>query len=142
RAGIRGGTRAGTFWGEIVRSAAMFKSFGVTFALLYGARFWRAWSSNKAAGAGYAAAVLATTTMGGALSVWLKDIVAGRDPRPIHDEDGSSLPFMGAALLQGGGFGIYGDFLFADLNRYGGGITGTLTGPVVERLNTLRELTF
>ena len=26
--------------------------------------------------------------------------------------------FWGAAFLQGGGMGLYGDFLFADLNRY------------------------
>ncbi|MBT26811.1 MAG: hypothetical protein CML60_10520 [Rhodobacteraceae bacterium] len=36
-----------------------------------------------------------------------------------------------AALAQGGGLGIFGDFLFSEKNRFGGGIEKTLAGPQV-----------
>jgi len=129
---MRGNTRPGTLWGEIVRSAGMFKSFAVTFALLYGSRAYREFGAGVAAGAKYTSAIFLTTALGGAVSLWLKDIVAGRDPRPIFGKDGNPMAFAGQAFMQGGGFGIVGDFLLGDLNRYGGGPAQTLSGPVVE----------
>ncbi len=33
--------------------------------------------------------------------------------------------------MRGGGVGLFGDFLFADQNRYGGGIVNSLAGPVL-----------
>ena len=36
-----------------------------------------------------------------------------------------------AAFLQGGGAGIYGDFIFGEMrNRFGGGVLNTVAGPV------------
>ncbi|MGE0212288.1 MAG: hypothetical protein AB7S41_11385 [Parvibaculaceae bacterium] len=131
----RGENRPGTIVGEIRRSAAMFKSFAVTFALLYGGRLAREWSASRARGAAYAGAILATTTLGGALAMWTKDVINGRDPRPLNSKT------MAAAMLQGGGLGIYGDFLFSDVNRFGGGFDQMLLGPVVERAGTVRDLT-
>lgn len=141
RAAFVGTDQPGTFWGAIKRSAAMFKSFPTTFAYLYGSRFWYSYARSKAAGAAYAGALLTTTTLGGMLAIWLKDVVAGRDPRPIYDEEGSPLKFMGSAFLQGGGFGLFGDFLFADINRFGGGFGETLAGPLVGTATDLWNLT-
>ena len=141
RSFTRGATRPGTLWGEIVRSAGMFKSFAVTYALLYGSRAYRQFGAGLAAGAGYASAILLTTTLGGALSLWMKDIIAGRDPRPIGGKDGNPMGFVGQAFMQGGGFGIFGDFLLADLNRYGGGLAGTLGGPIAELGTDFTNLT-
>lgn len=141
RAAFIGTDQPGTFWGEMKRSAAMLKSFSITYLMLFGGRLWSEWARSKAAGAAYAATLLATTTLGGAVSLWLKDVAAGRDPRPLVDENGNPLPFFGAAFLQGGGFGILSDFLFADINRYGGGFAATLGGPVVGRANDLWNLT-
>jgi hypothetical protein len=39
--------------------------------------------------------------------------------------------FAMAALFQGGGLGIFGDFFNAETSRVGGGIAETLAGPVV-----------
>lgn len=141
RAMTRMGSKPGTLWGEVVRSAAMFKSFAVTYMLLYGSRAWREFGRSKAAGARYAASVTLTTAMGGAVSLWLKDIVAGRDPRPIMGKDGNPLPFAGAAFMQGGGFGIMGDFLLGDLNRYGGGLSSMIGGPVADTATDFTNLT-
>ncbi|HYC63491.1 MAG TPA: hypothetical protein VEC14_02075, partial [Reyranellaceae bacterium] len=61
---------------------------------------------------------------------------AGRDPRDMATPE-----FWGGALLQGGALGIWGDFLFSDLNRMGGGIVSTIAGPLAGRLDDLRNLT-
>jgi len=41
-----------------------------------------------------------------------------------------------ASLLQAGGLGIYGDLLFSDVNRFGGGIGTTVAGPLGQRFDT------
>ncbi len=127
--------KPGTLWGEMQRSFAMFKSFPMTYGFLWGARLWRETVNAPARGAAYAGALLTMTGLGGMMSLWLKDIAAGRDPRPV------SVKMAAAALLQGGGIGIWGDFLFADLNRYGGGIATQLGGPLAERGTGLINLT-
>lgn len=133
----RGGTADGEFW----RSAAMYKSFSVTFALLYGSRLIRtAYERGAVSAAAYAGAILFTSSLGGAAAIWLKDVTAGRDPRPIGSGVDAA-KFFGAAALQGGGLGIWGDFLFSDLNRYGGSFGKTLAGPMVERGSGILNLT-
>ena len=42
--------------------------------------------------------------------------------------------FLVAAAQQGGGLGIYGDFLFSDQNRFGSSVWETLGGPKVDVL--------
>lgn len=137
--------RPGTFIGEVLRSFSQFKSFGAVFMILHGARVARAAIGGHAAGgvmsgvtaaAPYAGALLISTTLFGALALQLKQTAAGREPRDPTDAD-----FWGAALLQGGGLGIYGDFLFSNINRYGGGFSTTLAGPVVQRANDIWNLT-
>ncbi len=130
-------SRPGTFVGEVLRSFTQFKSFGAVFMILHGARThamiaggdWK----NAAA---YAGSLLVSTTLFGAAALQLKQAAAGREPRPVNDAS-----FWGAALLQGGGLGIYGDFLFSQVNRYGGGFSTTLAGPLVQRANDLWNLT-
>jgi len=43
--------------------------------------------------------------------------------------------------LQGGGLGIYGDFMFGNVNRFGGGLAETVAGPVVGFASDLQKLT-
>lgn len=137
RTAIVGEGRPGTLHGEVQRSFAQFKSFGAVYAMTHGLRVAMMVNSGmRAKGAGYAGALLLTTTLFGALALQLKQIAAGRDPREMD-----SAEFWGAATLQGGGLGLYGDFLFADLNRYGGGFAKSLAGPMVERLSDVWTLT-
>lgn len=129
--------RAGTLMGEASRNFAQFKSFSVAVMLLHGGQVMRELAAgNKVRGAAYAGGLLITSTLLGALALQLKEIAGGRDPR-----DMASWGFWGAALLQGGGLGIYGDFLFSGVNRFGGGLTGTIAGPLVGRLDQLRNRT-
>jgi hypothetical protein len=53
-----------------------------------------------------------------------KDLLKGREPRPLDDPATWS-----AALVQGGGAGILGDFLMGEYNRFGQSLSTTLAGP-------------
>jgi hypothetical protein len=130
----------GTFWGEITRSFAQFKSFGAVFVFLNGMRYIPMIAAKDgkiaARGAAYAGALLLGTTVAGAISIQLKQLAQGRDPRAMN-----SKAFWGAAMLQGGGLGIFGDFMFSDVNRFGGGFPTTLAGPTVQHLWDIWTLT-
>jgi hypothetical protein len=44
-------------------------------------------------------------------------------------------------MAQGGGAGIYGDFLFGEVrNRFGGGLLSTLAGPTLGTIEDLADL--
>ncbi|WP_127523670.1 hypothetical protein [Mesorhizobium sp. Z1-4] len=127
----------GTLWGEVLRSFAQFKAFGSAVIFLHGARTHRLLAQRGVMkGAAYAGSVLFSTTLVAGLALQLKQIAAGRDPRDMQDPK-----FWTAAMLQGGGLGIYGDFMFAELNRYGGGLMTTLGGPLFGKANDFRNLT-
>lgn len=129
--------RPGSFIGEITRNFAQFKTFGVAVMMLHGGRVAREIGAGRGAqGALYAGSLLITGTLLGALALQLKEVAGGRDPRDVKDP-----AFWFAAMLQSGGLGIYGDFLFAGVNRFGGGLTGTVAGPLVGRLDQLRNRT-
>lgn len=127
----------GTIAGEALRSFFQFKSFGAVFVLLHGQRMHNMIAGGSyAAGAAYAGSLLLSTTLFGGVAQQLKQVAAGREPR-----DPTSADFWGAALLQGGGLGIYGDFLFSNVNRYGGGFSSTIGGPLVQRASDFWNLT-
>lgn len=69
--------------------------------------------------------LLALSTVGGALRMAVNDAAVGRPQR-----DYANPVTLLAALAQGGGLGIYGDFLFGETSRLGSGLIGTLAGPV------------
>lgn len=114
----------GTWLGEVGRSTLLFKSFGVSVMLRQGAQIL---AMQPAVAARYAAGLFIGTTLAGGIAMQLKSLAAGRDPRPMDDGN-----FWWAAALQGGGFGIFGDFLFAAENRAGSGFAQTLAGPIVD----------
>jgi hypothetical protein len=141
RSAIIGTNQPGTFTGELLRSGGQFKGFGVGFMMLHGERIFRDLAGeNKARGAVYAGALLITATLFGGLALQLKEIANGRDPRRM-DMSKYGAKFWGSALLQGGGLGIYGDFLFSDVNRFGGSLAATIAGPMAGRIDDLRRLT-
>ena len=115
--------KAGTILGEVERSVMMYKSFPISMAYTHIGRILR--QDGVKGKAAYTAQLVILTTMMGGLAMQLKDISKGRDPRAVDNAD-----FWMQALAQGGGFGIYGDFLLSDTSRYGQSITTTLAGPV------------
>lgn len=124
RAAFNSKLERGTWLGELGRSALLFKSFGVSVILRQGQQIL---AMQPGTAARYAGGLIIGTTLAGGIAMQLKALAAGRDPRPMEDDG-----FWYAAMLQGGGFGIFGDFLFAAENRAGSGFAQTLAGPIVD----------
>lgn len=122
------GTKAGTIEGEAFRFVTMFKSFPVTMITTHA---YRALAGEAGEGGmsrmSYTANLLAWTTILGGVAYQAKEISKGREPRSMDEPE-----FWAQAMLQGGGLGIFGDFLLSDQNRYGGSLAQTLGGPVVQ----------
>lgn len=132
RAFMRRGTPAGSAVGEALRFMWQFKSFGVTVISkvmgrqLYGkgARTFReAMMSGQGHNMGMVNLVVMSTFVG-MLTYAAKEVMKGRKPPDFTDPK----TFI-AGALQGGGMGIYGDFLFGETNRYFGGMAETVLGP-------------
>jgi polyhydroxyalkanoate synthesis regulator phasin len=123
----------GTWMGEIVRNAVLFKSFGISMLMTHGARMMEQKGFNRLK---YAAGLTITTTLMGALAMQLKDISKGEDPRPMGDPR-----FWGQAMLQGGGLGIFGDFITSTESRFGSGLGETVAGPVVGLASDVADAT-
>lgn len=128
RAWISSVAPRGTVIGELAKSVLLFKSFGISLLLQHGARTMQLAGTQRLR---YAGGLVIGTTAMGALAIWLKDIAAGRDPRSAQGD------FIWQALIQGGGFGIFGDFVRSAENRAGGGIAGTLAGPLASDVQDL-----
>ncbi|WP_312388588.1 hypothetical protein [Stutzerimonas nitrititolerans] len=141
---MRRGTQPGTVAGEFLRFVGQFKAFPVAVLQksigrelygrgykpsAYGAGVGRellqAMRSGNGEKLGVAQLMLWTTLFGyGAMSA--KDLLKGREPRPADDPK-----TWVAAMLQGGALGLYGDFMFGEANRFGGGLTQSLSGPTL-----------
>ena len=140
------GTRPGTMEGELLRFIGQFKSFSLAVVVkllgreLYGrgapvdATFFQALRSGNGEMLGLANLIL-TSALFGYGSMVAKDLVKGRTPRPPL-----SPATWGAALAQGGGLGIYGDFLFGQANRFGGGLVQTAAGPTLGTAEDVKTL--
>jgi hypothetical protein len=132
RAMINSVAPRGTLIGEISRSALLFKSFGISMLIKQGQRIMEQSAGNAAR---YAAGLVIGTTLMGAMAAQLKLLSSGKDPRPMDDP-----AFWGAATLQGGGFGIFGDFLSSTQNRFGGGLSQTLAGPLAQDIQGVADI--
>ncbi|WP_338577795.1 hypothetical protein V8J38_02755 [Brevundimonas olei] len=132
--------RAGSFWGELQRSTGMFKGFTATLWSLYSheiALQARAAGGNAwLAGGSMAAQAVIFLTIGGAVNIQLREMAKGNDPRPMDDAK-----FWGAALAQGGGLGIFGDFLYAAQARNGKSAPVAAFGPVGQLASDAWNLT-
>lgn len=140
RATITQGHQAGTWGGEIGRSLMLFKSFPAAIITRNIDRInLLSRTKGTAAAFRYSVSLLASMTLIGALSIELKDMVQGKDPR-----DATTPKFWGAAFAQGGGLGIFGDMLYTGLggNSRGGQTNWTnLAGPIAGTAADLGNVT-
>lgn len=134
RAAILGGTRPGTLWGEAGRYLAQFKMWPLAaMNQVIGREIYTSLSKGEAT---WNLGIMAALSMSaGYVRMSVNDLATGRPVRnPLDPRT------MAAALAQGGGVGILGDFLFGETNRMGGGIIGTLGGPVASDADSLVKL--
>jgi hypothetical protein len=121
--------RPGTAGGEAIRFIMQFKGFPTVFTqrvlgrALYGHRN----GAGMAERLPHIGALIAGTTVAGYMSMTLKDMMRGYWP-PRNPADPKV--FL-AAMAQGGAAGLYGDFLFSQVNRFGGGVLETVAGPTI-----------
>jgi hypothetical protein len=125
RAAITFGTAPGSLPGEAMRFMAQFKLWGFAAARQGFGREVLGGQSRGAMASGIAQLALSTTMLG-YVAMTLKGLARGMAPRPPND-----LKTWMAALIQGGGFGIMGDYLFGEYNRLGGSFGEGLLGPVL-----------
>lgn len=128
RAMMIGDSKPGTLGGETRRAVSMYRSFPSTFVMMHFSRAAaRGWDGTRLA---HSALAFTTMTMLGILSMQTKEIVAGRDPLSLDPTTGNGLRAWGKGMLQGGGFGVFGDILFLDQTKNGNSWAATLAGPL------------
>lgn len=132
------GQRPGTLGGEAVRFVMQFKGYPMAFMTRTMGRaiFGQRQDATVAARAAHIGSLLAGLMVAGYMSMVAKDMLKGYWP-PRNPGDPRTIL---AAWQQGGGLGIYGDFLFSKVNRFGGGLTETLAGPAIGSVADLANI--
>lgn len=143
RAFMLRGTQPGTVPGEMLRFIGQFKSFPVALVQstlgreVYGRGYDTLGDylkNGKGDMVGLATFIALSTAMGYS-AMAAKDLLRGKNPRPLDDPR-----TWAAAMVQGGGLGLYGDFLFQKYNRMGGTLSGSMLGPVANVVDTVADL--
>lgn len=134
RASMLFGTTPGTAAGELTRSAFLFKSFAFSMMMKHWAR--AAAMPTGGGTAAYAARLLVTGTVMGALATQLRNLSSGKDPANTAEPR-----FWGEAFLRGGGLGFFGDFLYAETTQHDTSMIPALAGPVATEAEEVWNLT-
>lgn len=141
---MRRGTRPGDLVGEADRSFGQFKSFPVSVikrtmgreAYGYGPEIGLVDSLTASASPIAGLTTLMMYSMiAGYISMTAKDLAKGREPRELNAKT------LIAAFLQGGGAGLYGDFLFGEAkSRFGQDPITTFMGPTFGTASDIYKL--
>jgi hypothetical protein len=132
------GSIKGTYMGEINRFIMQYKNFAVS---LYKKILRREMDSygpdeSKLIGVSMLASTLMLGTIIGYIVLSVKDMLSGRSPR-----DPKKLSVIMQSFVQGGGGGIYGDFLMSEIqNQYGNGIFETALGPTASDIKKFIDM--
>lgn len=118
----------GNWKNEAIQTVTQFKQFPVSFLFRSIAREWGRDGKDISG----LAQLIAGTTLFGYLAMSAKDAMRAKEPfNPFSGEydAGQYSKNVMRALVQGGGLGIYGDFLLGETNRFGGGLWASALGP-------------
>ncbi len=140
RAFMNQGQQRGTALGETLRLVGQFKQFPISIYKKVIERELRGYSPDefsstvggKALSLG---SLIMLTSMFGYIAMTTKDLLKGKSFRDMSKQEN-----IISAFLQGGGLGIFGDFLFSEMkNQYGGSLAETLAGPGIGAASDLLE---
>lgn len=135
------GTMRGTILGEAVRAIMQLKGFPITYITKGMKQQYYAQKQIGNSGILGLSQMMVGTTVMGYLSMSLKDILKGRNPAEVFDErEGLNTKTFIRAFTQGGGAGIYGDFIFGEFNRYGQSPIETFAGPTLGTAGDMLKL--
>jgi len=132
------GLEKGTPMGETIRFIMQFKSFPISMWKKIIGRELYSYGPNESnlAKLGGLSSVMLLGTFFGYIAMSTKDMLMGRTPR-----DPKKMGTIMQAFAQGGGAGIYGDFLLSELqNEYGNGIFETALGPTASDVKKLLDM--
>lgn len=131
RAQFYAAAQRGEVKGEFVRAILQFKAF--PWAMLKRSMDLVANQETFAGKFGMTVWLMLSTTLAGAMLMQVRELLAGKDPRPMWpDKTYDKFKFWGAAFVSGGALGIYGDFLASvNQSRYGTGPLEVMAGPTV-----------
>ena len=116
--------RPGTLGGEASAALFQFKGFTASLMLTQGMRMSGMGALRLAAP--YFARLFVTMTMFGAITIQLRQLTYGQDPRPMDTWE-----FWVDAMLQSGGLGIFGDVIGSFEREGKSGLAGVVSGPLV-----------
>ena len=120
----------------LARPFATYKMYPVSIITHHGFRMASTFA-EEGAGAGMLYASLAVTmTVLGAVALQAKHLSQGKDPQRMTTPN-----FWIHSFVQGGGAGIFGDFLWGPINRADQGFLQTLMGPQWGLVNDVAKLT-
>tara|TARA_R110000823_G_C15949164_1_gene501411 strand:- start:17 stop:2638 length:2622 start_codon:yes stop_codon:yes gene_type:complete len=130
RAMMNLGTERGNVLGEAIRAVMQLKAFPITMVTKgMSQQYYAKQQAGQSGIYGLAQMMIGTTVMG-YLSMTVKDVLKGKNPAEVYDEkEGFNSKTFIRAFTQGGGAGIYGDFIFGEFNRFGQSPAETLIGP-------------
>jgi len=118
------GYQKGTVGGEAIRLLMQLKGFPITMITKGLTRQY--YSSGFT---GTMKMITGMTAMG-YVAMSAKDLLRGKEPKELFSDDYmKSAKVLKMSMLQGGGMGIFGDYIFGEFNRYGQSFTQTLAGP-------------
>ena len=126
RAFILGGTHPGTMIGEFWRFVAQFKMWPIAAIRQQWGRDLYGTPGDTMGKVGGIMNLTVGSIITGYAIMTLKDLLKGQNPRNPTDPRTAI-----AAMAQGGGVGILGDFLFGDFSRTGQNFAETALGPVL-----------
>lgn len=134
RAFVNMGTQRGDPLGEALRFVMQFKSFNIAMMTRSIGKELNGGGSKLSASmrVGFLAVQLGIF---GYLAMSAKELLQGKNPRdPLAPET------WAAALAQGGGMGILGDYAFGEFNRFGRSALATAAGPTLGNVDELLHL--
>lgn len=134
------GMERGTWKGELVRSFFQFKSFPIAMI----SRHWMRGLGMETTGgkAAYLASLIVATTVLGAVSQSVNDLLQGKDIRNYNPAEEHGVKNWLAAFLKGGSLGLYGDFLFSGATQHSqAGPLAAMLGPVAGLVEEAFKLT-
>lgn len=134
------GLEKGTYAGEGLRFMMQFKSFAITMWKKIIGRELKSYGPDDSKYSTIAGItnILILNSLMGYIAMSTKDMLRGRSPRD---------PSKGSTILesisQGGGLGIYGDFIVGQIqNEYGNNVFETILGPTASDAKKILDIVF
>ena len=138
------GTQPGTPLGSMVRLLMMFKTFPISMYTkvlrkeMYGtgARTFMEWMQNEKASNFHTTQLIAMSTIAGYIAMSAEDLLAGKNLRSFHKQDGSfdadsALATTRDAFLRGGAGSLQADLLLREYDNGQNNIVRAMGGPAV-----------